>query len=165
MKKLYILITGLLCFSCSDGDLQIETLDFDSVVIQNCDELTTATEVLFKIDGDEALILDLQTSLLQNEVSTTTIESTISSQSRLIYRVFSANVSTSYFCDDFPPSEPNVTEEIEAESGTVLITTTSADNITFTHTIQLQDIILRNSSGESIIDLTINDFGTIETSN
>ena len=165
MKKFYTIIIVLLTLSCSDGDLTIETLDFDSVSIQNCGTLTTTTEVLFKIDGDEALILDLQTGLLQNEISTTPIQSSISNQSRLIYRVFSDNVNTSYFCDDFPPSEPKVTEEIEAESGTVVITTTSEDNITFTHTIQLQDIILRNSSGESIIDLSINDFGPIETSN
>lgn len=165
MKKNIFLAFSIVFLSCSDGDLQIETLDFDSIAIQNCDALTTATEVLFKIDGDEALILDLETGLLQNEVSTTTAESSISSQSRLIYRVFSDNVSTSYFCDDFPPSEPNVTEEIEAESGTVLITTTSENDTIFTHTIELQDIILRNSSGESIIDLSINDFGTIETSN
>ena len=124
MKKLHIFLF-LLFIACSDGDLQIETLDFDSIGIQDCDDIAVnSTNVLFKIDGDETLILELQSGALTNGNSTTdtvTTERSIPSQARLIYRVFSGTVTSTYFCDDFPPAEPTVTEEIEAESGTVIV--------------------------------------------
>lgn len=164
MKKHFSIVL-LLCFAaCSDGDLQIETLDFDSVAIQNCDNLDITTDILFKINEDEVLILDLAPDLLRNEVSTETIESTIStSQSQLIFRAFNDNVTFNYFCDAFPPADPIVIEEIEASGGTILITTTTLDDITFTHNIQFRDVILINALGEQIIDLRINDFGEIQT--
>ena len=71
MKK-YLLISCLLLFiGCDDGDLQIETVDFDSIeTIQTCGSVSpTASNVLFKINSDEALILTLPTGLLKNEVT------------------------------------------------------------------------------------------------
>lgn len=165
MKNYIIIVLLFLSFSCNDGDLQIETLDFDSVNVQNCNTATISTEVFFKINNDEALILDLQSGLLKNEVSTEPITSTISGQSQLIYRIFTDNITTSYFCDDFPPATPTVLEEIEASGGIVIITTTTEDSVTFSHNIQLDDIILVNALGETVIDLSINDYGIVETSN
>lgn len=167
MKKLIVPILLLLGFSCSDGDLQIETLDFDSVAIQNCDINVTSGNILFKINGDEALILELESAALNNANSVTdTVEtrSEVPSGSRLIYRVFSENVTSSYFCDDFPPAEPTVTEEIEAEDGTIIIKSIAVNDSTeLSHTILLEGIQLVNASGERITDLSINDFGEITT--
>ncbi len=168
MKKIalaFILILGL---ACSDGDLQIETLDFDSIAIQDCgDIVVTSSNVLFKIDGDETLILELEREILNNGNSVTdTVETTSSlpGSSRLIYRVFSDNVTSSYFCDDFPPAQPTVVEEIEAEAGTIIVKSIAINDSTeFSHTIQFQDIRLTNDSGERITDLSINDFGEIIT--
>lgn len=165
MKNYIIVVLLFLSFSCSDGDLQIETLDFDSVSIQSCNTATISTEIFFKISSDEALIIDLQTGLLKNEVSAEPITSTIPGQSKLIYRVFTDNITANYFCDSVPPATPTVLEEIEASGGTIIITTTTEDSITFSHTIQLDDVILVNALGETIIDLTINDYGTVQTSN
>ena len=121
MKKIFIPITLiLLILSCSDGDLEVETIDFDSVSIEYCDDPDASTSnVLFKISGDEALILNLESGVLNNGVTgeTITTESTISSESTLIYRIFSDDVDDSYFCDDIPPASPTVIEEIEAEDG------------------------------------------------
>jgi hypothetical protein len=164
MKKVCFLLIGLSVLSCSDGDLQIEAIDFDDTNAQNCGTLSTSTQLLFKINGDETLILQLDDNLLRNEVSTEEITSSIPGNSQLIYRLFSDNVTSNYFCDDIPPSTPTVLEEIEATDGNVLITTTTTDSITFTHTIQLQGIIIANAAGESIIDLTTNEFDIIETS-
>ncbi len=165
MKKLIPIFFGILLLnSCDDGDLQIETLDFDSVAVQFCDsELDpTASNVLFKINGDEALILTLQAGALNNGTAGNNI--TLSTQTQLVYRIFSDNVDTAYFCSAIPPTEPIVTEEIVAEAGSIIITTVmSTDGTTFDHTIQLSDIILVNSLGESITDLTINDFGEVMT--
>lgn len=161
MRKI---LFGLVLFStmaCSDGDLQIETLDFDSVTMSQCGTAELSTTVFFKTNQEEALILELASGLFKNEVSTDS--STISSQSQLTYRIFNENVSSSYFCSDIPPAEPLVTEEIEADSGFVVITTTQQDSITYLHTIQLDDITLISAAGERITDLTISDFGSFET--
>lgn len=167
MKKFAFTWLVALLVSCSDGDLQIETIDFDSVAIDNCDNLTDDTQLLFKISDAEALILTLQSNVLKNGVldgSTVTTESTIPSQSNLIYRIFSDNVSSNYFCDDIPPVTPTVTEEVEAEDGLVTIeTTVNTDSTAYNHTIRLSEITLVNDQGERITDLTINEFGEITT--
>ncbi|WP_394970833.1 hypothetical protein [uncultured Croceitalea sp.] len=165
MKKIYILTILLFSFSCSDGDLQIEAIDFDDITAQNCETLSINTRLFFKINGDEALILELDQGLLLNEVSTEVITSSIPGNSQLTYRLFDDTVTSNYFCDDIPPATPTVIEDIEASDGNVLITTTTMDSITFTHTIQLQGIIITNAAGESIIDLTTSEFEIIETSN
>ncbi|MEO0571352.1 MAG: hypothetical protein AAF039_06565 [Bacteroidota bacterium] len=168
MKKLVAAAILLTCFSCSDGDLQIETLDFDSVSIQDCSDINVSTSnLLFKINATETLILQLQSGVLNNGNSVTdTVEtmSTVPGQSRLIYRVFSDNLTSSFFCDDFPPASPTVIQEIEAEDGSIIIKSIAINDSTqFSHTIQLSGISLVNDSGERITDLSINDFGEITT--
>lgn len=152
-------------FACNDGDLQIETVDFDSIeTVQSCDDISATTEnVLFKINGDEALILNLPSGLLKNEVSTTEIESIIPGNSQISYRIFSETVTSSYFCDSPPPLTPTVLEEIEAEAGSIFVTTTTEDDITYTHNIQLSGITFLNENGSRITDLQVNEFGAVTT--
>ena len=119
--------------------------------------------MLFKIDGDEALILELQSNLLNNGISTTdstTNTSNLSSQSSLIYRLFSGTVNSAYFCDAIPPTSPTVSEEIIASSGNVIVTSiANQDSTVITHKIQLDDVVFVNANGDRIVDLTVNDFG------
>lgn len=165
MRK-YLLIPCLLLFiGCDDGDLQIETVDFDSIeTIQTCGAVSpTASNVLFKINSDEALILTLPSGLLKNEATTTEIESVVPGASQISYRIFSDNVTSAYFCDSPPPLTPIVLEEIEAAAGSILVTTTTADSLTYTHTIRLSGITFLNENGSRITDLQINEFGTVTT--
>ena len=157
-----------LIISCNDGDLTIETIDFDSITtIQTCEStVTTSSTVYFKINGTEALILELQSGVLKNEASAVTISSLIPSQSKITYRAFSDNVSSNYFCDAIPTTTPSVVEEIEATDGEVLVTTTmvtDGTNTTYEHNIQLSGITFITSTNQRITDLQINDFGTIIT--
>ncbi|WP_300026305.1 hypothetical protein [uncultured Maribacter sp.] len=165
MKKYLIIGCSILFFACNDGDLQIETVDFDSIeTVQSCDDISATTEnVLFKINGDEALILNLPSGLLKNEVSTTEIESIIPGNSQISYRIFSETVTSSYFCDSPPPLTPSVLEEIEAEAGSIFITTTTEDDVTYTHNIQLSGITFLNENGSRITDLQVNEFGAVTT--
>ncbi len=154
-------------FSCDDGDLQIETLDFDSVNPQNCGTLVAENPegyVLFKINGDETLILELPSTALKNEVASN-IESTVSTtgSTKVTYRIFDATVTNDYFCSSVPLTTPVITEEIPAEAGMVIISTSTTDDITFSHSIQLSEISLLTSANTRITDLRINDFGTITT--
>jgi len=166
MKRFFFLSLFVVFLACNDGDLQIASIDFDSVSIETCETtITTASNVFFKINGEEALILELQSGILKNEVSQDTIVSTLPGQSNLIYRLFSGTVSSNYFCDAIPLTTPTVLEEIEAVSGEVLISTIQnpSDSTQFEHTILLGNVTLINEQGERITDISINEFGTITT--
>ncbi len=68
-KYFFLALCSLALFACSDGDLQIETIDFDSVSLQYCTApVTTSKNILFKINDNEALILELQSGVLNKGV-------------------------------------------------------------------------------------------------
>ena len=168
MRKLVMYVVILTFFSCDDGDLQIETIDFDSTsTINTCNTIEVAQEnVSFKINGSEALILTLPANLLKNEATTEDITSSISESGPVIltYRTFSETVSTEYFCASIPPTTPLVLEEIVAKNGTVFIRTTTEDQgSTFLHQITLADTTFENSSKERITNLSIRSYGEITT--
>ncbi len=167
MKKYFLLGLSLFFLGCDDGNLQIETVDFDSITqVQNCGTLSASgTNVLFKINGDEALILTLPTGLLTNEVTTDERSSAVPGASQVSYRVFSDNVTNAYFCATPPPLTPTVSEEITAEGGTVFVTTIQQDSVSFLHTIRLSGISFVNENGSRITDLQVNDFGQVTTNN
>lgn len=161
----------MLLFSCNDGDLQIETLDFDSASIQACDSPIDVeqTTLFFKIQGAETLILDLQSGLLENTTSEiSTISSTIPGESQLTYRFFSDDVTSAYFCGDIPPATPTVLDEIEAENGIVNITSTASSvtstTKTYTHEIIITDLTLVNNLNERLTDESGLDYGDVTTS-
>ncbi|WP_339706355.1 hypothetical protein [uncultured Kriegella sp.] len=157
----------VLLTSCNDGDLQIETLDFDSITtIGTCETVDVSTaNVLFKINDDEALILELPADFLTNEVVTEEKVSLVTSSgpSQIIYRIFSSTVTSDYFCDDIPLTEPTVIEEIVAEQGEVLVTTTTTDETTYVHTLKLSNVSFVTGNNTRITDLSINSFGSVST--
>ncbi|MFS4492387.1 hypothetical protein [Maribacter sp. 2308TA10-17] len=167
MKRILCLNLLVLLFACDDGDLQIETIDFDSASIQNCDPISVETaNVLFKLNTSEALILELPNGAFKNEISGGAVEYAItaSGSTKATYRTFSDNVSTSYFCSDIPLTEPTVLEEIIAEGGMVLITTTlNSDEVTYEHEIQLSTVSFVTSTDQRITNLAIDNFGTVTT--
>jgi len=167
MKYLCILCFLALFFSCDDGDLQIETINFDSVTISTCEsDITTASTVFFKMNNKEALILTLKSGLLKNEASTTQIVSQVPNASKVTFRTFSDNVTQNYFCDDIPTTTPSVIEEIEASGGEIWINTTMVTDGTttsFQHQIELSEITFITAQDERITDLQVSDFGIITT--
>lgn len=170
MRKLFFLGVCLtILWSCSDGDLQIEAIDFDEGSIQFCSgQVDIETTLFFKINSSEALILDLQSNLIKNEPSQSPITSTIGSRSSLTYRFFSGEVAKSYFCDEIPPASPSVIEEINATDGVIQIISTldtvTKSTKTYNHAFNITEVVLTNGSGESIIDQTGIDFGDYKTS-
>jgi hypothetical protein len=168
MKNLLTFLLIFALYSCDDGDLQIETINFDDSDIQYCGSaVTTGTTLFFKIVDSEALILTLASGTLKNEASDGEVEYPISGSTAIIYRIFSNNATKNYFCDLVPVTEPTVIEEIEAEGGSVLITTTEiveGEKTSYEHTIRLSGItLINNSNNQRITDLSINEFGTVTT--
>ncbi|MFS4415790.1 hypothetical protein [Maribacter sp. 2307ULW6-5] len=165
MKQTMSLLVLLLCLGCDDGDLPIDTIDFDEIeTIGSCDPIAVGSaNVLFKINGDEALILELPNGLLKNEATTEEVISNVPGGAKVTYRLFSDNVDDGYFCDAVPPLQPVVIQDISAASGQVIVTTVPKDSIGFTHTIRLSNISFLLENGGRITDLRINDFGTVTT--
>lgn len=166
MRILFACAILLLIVSCDDGDLQIATIDFDGASLEFCEsETTISSTVFFKLNATETLILELQSGVLKNEASDTTLISSVPSQSQITYRTFSDNVAKGYFCDEIPPTTPSVVEEIVAQGGEVFITTVqnASDTTQYDHTLELSGISLVRDNGERITDLTISNFGTIST--
>ena len=170
MKKMLILGILIGLISCDDGDLQIEQVDFDQANIQSCPGLVdpTQTTFFFKIDSDEALLLNLAGGLIQNETSTPgTLRSTIPEPSNLIYRLFSDNVSQDYFCNAIPPLQPTVINENLATAGIIAIDTRvdtlTADTKNYAHTISIKNLSLTNDKGEQLTDLSILEYGDFIT--
>ena len=166
MLRSYFALLLCLFVSCDDGDIQIQTIDFDSASIDFCESATDVNSTFFfKLNQTEALILELQSGLLKNEPSDTTIVSSVPSQSQVTYRAFSGDVSKNYFCDQLPPAEPVVMEELPSSGGEVWINTiqSEADTTIYEHTIELVDMTFINSSGERVTNLNVSNFGTITT--
>ncbi|MGB6152658.1 MAG: hypothetical protein WBG48_11755 [Pricia sp.] len=161
MKKILLPCVLIGLYACDDGDLQIEEVDFAASNIASCpglDDLTNTT-FFFKIDEDEALLLNLAPGLLKNETSVPgTLASTIPTPSSLTYRFFTDNVTSAYFCDAIPPLEPTVLKENEATAGNINIDT-KVDNLTadtkdYAHTITMDNLSLVNDLGEQLTDLS-----------
>lgn len=168
MRNILLLVILLGFYSCDDGDLQIETINFDDSEIQFCGSTPTPESTLFfKITGSEALVLSLKSGTLKNEASEGEIQYPISGDTKITYRIFTDKVVKGYFCDALPPIAPTVLEEIEAQSGFVLITTTAkteGETTSYEHSIRLSEISLVNKTNDQrITDLRINNFGTVTT--
>ncbi len=171
MKKILIVFILLLGYACSDGDLQIENIDFDGGTVEFCplqfEQDDTERTLFFKVIEDEALILDLQSGLIANETAADTLISNLETQSTLVYRLFSENVSDDYFCNEIPPVTPTVLQETQATSGIINIVS-SLDTVTrttktYAHEISIIDLTITNDNNERITDEPGLDFGIYRT--
>ncbi|WP_149276875.1 hypothetical protein [Pareuzebyella sediminis] len=170
MKKSLLIGVLAFLFSCDDGELQIERVDFEAVDVTSCGKAEDPTETtfFFKIDQDEALLLNLASGLLANETTLPgSMTSTIPNASKLIYRLFSDNVSQAYFCDQIPPLEPAVLKENNATSGDLEVDTKVASvtsgQKTYSHTITITNLSLTNDQNERITDSSTFVYGDFET--
>jgi hypothetical protein len=165
MKKATIILLLALGLSCSKGELQITSIDFESAALQYCATPTIETQLLFKLNDREALVLQLAPGLLRNENSDGIIESVIPASSKLSYRIFNDKVTSNYFCDLLPPAKPVVVKDLQAEVGRVRIETiqNQEDPNQFDHIISLQGISFVNAKGERLTNLSVEDFGVLTT--
>lgn len=165
MRKMSLILLLAATLGCSTGDLQIEAINFDEASVQYCGTLTTETRLLFKLQQQEALILELPADVLRNEASAGTLERTIPGQAQVTYRIFDASADAGYFCDAIPPASPAVLEDILAADGTLQVTTVQdpEDPLIFHHTLALTGVSFVNAKGERLTDLTVSEFGTVST--
>ena len=106
-------------------------------------EVITSTNLLFKINDSEALLLDIPESNLPTDATPddTPVELSVNTTHQIIYRKYSETVTSSSFCGDIPPATPVVTKEWNASGGKIIIITNyvyDTDNTTvigLTHNI------------------------------
>lgn len=167
-KKIIIFafLIAIFTIACNDGDLEVETISFENNDVLSCKTNDTTATFLFKVNQKQALILKLPTNVLENKAKT--ITGAIPSSYKVVYRTYSDNVSSSYFCSDYPPAQPTVVSEVQATGGTVSITTQAIYDenthqlLRYDHLIRISDLVLVNSKGNKLVDSNFI-FGTYQT--
>lgn len=157
MKKIIgLLICAFIFNGCNDGEIALDTFNFDpAAAINSC---TTNNGLYFKVKNNEALILKTPVTTFANTITATNSPRTIviNSTNQVIYRLFNSIVSTSYFCGTLPPATPAVIDEwyasngISGTSGLIEVTTTQIINPTtlavtgYNHYVVFKNITFSN---------------------
>ncbi len=166
MKKLFVLVASIfLLQACDDGDIALESFNFDNVLVQNC----TSNNLVFKIKNNELLLLNIPSSSFANEETPDGSPRVIpvNSTNKIIYRIYSGNISLSGICSILPPANPIVSNEWNASGGTIEIISDklfAADGITvtgYTHNIRLVNVNFSNA--ENSFSFTSYIFGNYKT--
>jgi hypothetical protein len=166
MKKLIVLVASVFMLqACDDGDITLESFNFDSVTVQEC----TDNNLIFKINGDEMLLINIpETSFANAETpdGSPRIVS-VSSTNQIIYRIYSATVTSTSICNLIPPATPVVNQEWNATGGTIEIITDALyapDGTTingYTHNIKFKNVNFSGSTNS--FSFTEYNFGDYET--
>lgn len=134
MKKILLLFSLIALNSCDDGDIIVSSFDFSEQDVDYCStvddtESETVNYIFYKINPDtnEAIAFRISTdepilTELSNETAYT-FNLGSSSNTFVSYRIFNNPVTSDYFCNEVPPSQPSVTEEYISAEGTVTIVT------------------------------------------
>lgn len=138
MNKYLILILGILVLqSCDDGDVIVSDFNFDEESSLNVCNLGNNKRILHIVtESNEAISLTFQKNIIENitdVLNPGTFSVPITNSNLINYRRLDDFInSNDYFCQDLPPSEPNITEEFQSTSGGSVeftITRVSGENV------------------------------------
>jgi len=168
MKKvLGLLVFAFILSSCDDGDIVVESLNFDDVAIGKC----STKNILYKINGNEIMQLTFPANTFTNEVGRKD-DVQITSEDQVRYRQYNSDVTSASICNDIQPAMPTISEEWIAQAGQITVNTTlvnkAADPETgrividhYDHQIVFKNIKFSKPSGTQTQE-TLN-FGTYTT--
>ncbi len=123
MKKIGVLFLVMGLFGCDDGNIDVPEFNFENITINNCGDI-----VLSKINEAEVLVIELDEDNTNNAFFTQIRENgeefslTESGSNTIAYRTFDAVPTVGYFCQNVPPTSPNVINEWTG-TGTLVVTT------------------------------------------
>jgi hypothetical protein len=127
MKQFIGILCCAIAFSaCDDGDLIVDTINFDEVTTSTCGD---ANNLLFKLKDTESLLLNLPEDIFKKTfkeeptADNTRIELDINSKNQVVYNFYDGKVGTVNVCDLIPPATPNVKTQWKASSGIIQVTT------------------------------------------
>lgn len=129
MKKLFLPLILTSFLSCNDGDIIVTSFNFDETNLQACGGPGGYLFFQINMDNTESLSLRLGTTddLFTN--SDTLVSSLDGTSNFVNFRIFDGVVDSNYFCNELPPTVPQVVIEYIANSGSAtLITITERDD-------------------------------------
>lgn len=156
-----IILSVLLFFNCKDTDLIIENIDFSDSALEIC--LPNISNKLFiKIKGSETLILVLSDNLPVEEGLS---KRSFNTDNYLLYRKYSDNLSSNYFCSIITPKSPVLITELipvsgELEINTSLLFDENGDFLSVNYNLKIKDLLLQNENGDTLIQDTL-EFGSL----
>jgi hypothetical protein len=132
MKKyVSLLILALLLNGCDDGDLTVDTINFEDIQTSascpNSSTDETAPTLIYKLKTQESLVIQLPANSIKNDATPIGAPLTYdinNSTYRVLYRAYDGTVAVNNICGTIPPRTPNVTEEWQATAGIIEITST-----------------------------------------
>lgn len=174
MKRIVgLLVLLLLLNGCDDGNLVLETINFEDAITQSC----STNNILYKLKEKEALLLEIPTSSFTNEPTEigTPTEITIGGSNRVVYRFYNGTVAANNICETIPPATPSVTDQWTATGGTIQIittaikTTNTTDNSTrisgYNHNIVFKNVTFTKANGTQVYEtFPFGDYLTTTTS-
>lgn len=122
MKRFIGILSCVIAFAaCDDGDLIVDTINFDEVATSTCSE----NNLLFKLKEGESLILNVPEETFLDDATEANVPITldINSTNQVVYNFYDGKVTSANICDLIPPSTPNVKTQWNASSGIIEITT------------------------------------------
>ena len=168
IKKVAVFFMMCFLFSCSDGDLDISSFEFEDEV----NICGTTTYTLYRLSTDEqreALIVTLtDQEIRKDENVVLPVNVSLTGSHTVTYRLFDDAVTDDYFCASVPPVTPTVVKDWRGTEGTIFVQNEPVyddDGETITgwkHYVVLNDVVLIVDDQELKLDDTFL-FGTAET--
>lgn len=159
MKRVVsLLVFVLLLNGCDDGNLTLETINFEDVATQSC----STNSIIYKLKEREALLLEIPKTTFVNEPTVVGIPTVveIDKTNRVVYRFYNGTVAVDNICNTIPPALPNVTDQWTATSGKIQIITTTitapgsiagSTKITgYNHNIAFSNITFEKTNGTQV---------------
>lgn len=174
MKRLLSIFILAFCVnSCDDGEFEIQSFDFSDVAANQCIG-AGGSFFIYYTNQKEALFLQIPKTNFPNTITQPGAPRIVSinTTNKVIYRVYSGNVSSTDICSAIPPVSPLPVEEWNAVSGAIKIETfvnkqtnetTGQSFITgYTHTITLINTSFIKADGNEQLfqELFLGDFVT-----
>ena len=158
MKYILILFLSLsLLTNCDDGDLITETFNFETNTnVIKCD----ASNILYKINGTEALILNTPEENFPNVETVVNLPRVvvIGNTTNILYRKYSETVAANSICSSPAPATPIVLEEWNIIGGTMQIITTKLFDtngttvVAYNHNIVLKNVTFVTAGKQVVYD-------------
>lgn len=159
MKNFWTLLVSLIVLtSCNDGNLIEDTFSFSNVSVQKC----ASSNILYKINDKEALVLNTPDSNFQNKEQTQSIP--VNGTTSIVYKKFSTTSNTNEICAT--PTIP-VIETWNVVGGTLeIVSTKIMDNtntsiVAYNHKITFKNITFITPTKQVVYDTY--EFGSYRT--
>ncbi len=179
MKKVLciLLLVGFFS-SCDDGEIIVTDFNFDAgSSLQFCKVSTTNVLYIINANPSESIAFTFEDESFDGTFADSLSQQTqqirniqLSSSNPLVYRGYASAISEDYFCSGIPPTEPAITSEYKATTGTIEVITslidTQFEDSTLVKTFLTQaiahDITLKSTSGEDEIIKETLELGAFE---